>query len=50
MNARNAMGVIKILEIIPKLSLNIGFVASYSDKSIFRPVKNSSFYYVPRIY
>ena len=48
MNARNEMGEIKILGIIPKLSLIISFVASYSNKSIFRRVKNSSIYYVPR--
>ena len=44
------MGVIKILGIIPNLSLNISFVASYSNTSIFRRVKNSSNNYVPRVY
>ena len=45
------MGVIKILGlgIIPKLSLNIGFVASYSIKSILDQLKTPHFAMFPGV-
>ena len=50
MNARNAMGLIKILGIIPKLSLNIIFVASYSKQLNFRRSTKSIFTMFPEFY
>ena len=44
------MGVIKILGVIPKLSLNISFVASYSNNLIFRRVKNPLFTMFPEFH
>ena len=47
------MGVIKILGVIPKLSLNISFVASYSNKLIFTQSvrqKSAGYYFDSMLY